>query len=58
MKEYCSDYIANGKCDYIAYAKIRVSSQDQSHIKWMKNDGHTFHKIAQYGVGIPDPMTA
>ena len=32
MKEYCSDYIANGKCDYIAYAKIRVSSQDRSHI--------------------------
>ena len=58
MKEYCRDYIANSKCDYIAHAKKRVSSQDRSHIKWMKNEGHTSHEIAQYGGGIPDSMTA
>ena len=58
MKEYCRDYIANGECDYIAYAITSASSQDRSHIKLMKNDGHTSHEIAQYGVGIPDPMTA
>ena len=58
MKEYCRDDIENGKCDYIAHAKKRASSQDRIHIKWMKNDGHTSHEIAQYGVGIPDSMTA
>lgn len=58
MKEYCRDYIANGECDYIAYAITSASSQDRSHIKWMKNDGHIFHEIAQYGVGIHDPITA
>ena len=53
MKEYCRDYIANGKCDYIAHAKMRALAQDRSHIKWMKNDGHTPTKSLSLGSEFP-----